>query len=338
MAEKGHPMSDKPKLAVYWASSCGGCEVAILNLDELFLELGERFDFMFCPCLLDTKKAAIEELPDGAIDLTLFNGAIRTDENLEMARLMRQKSRLLVAFGSCANEGCIPALSNLSSRDDHLRTIYLDNPSTENPVGIIPGAVASTPAGEMSLPAFHDRVRTLAQVVPVDFSIPGCPPEPHQIRNVFEGYLRGVMPEAGSTVGCGALTVCDECDRIKGDKKITAFYRNHEIIPDRQICLLEQGLLCLGIATRSGCGAPCTNANMPCTGCYGAPEGVTDQGAKMVAALGSVLDIGDTGGLTEDELIARVDTFLDAIPDYAGLFYKYGLAGSILGGKAAAKP
>lgn len=329
-------MTGKPKLAVYWASSCGGCEVAILNLNELFLELGERFDFIFCPCLLDTKKSAIEELPSGAIDLTLFNGALRTDENLAMARLMREKSRLLVAFGSCACEGCIPSLSNLSTRNDHFRAIYLDNPSTENPDGIIPGGSTQLSCGALSLPAFHQRVRTLAQVVPVDFSIPGCPPEPHQIWKVLEGYLRGVVPPGGATVGCGAVTVCDECDRIKGDKRIAAFHRTHEIIPDRQACLLEQGLLCLGIATRSGCGAPCTEANMPCSGCYGAADGVADQGAKMIAALGSVLDIGDTSGLTEDEITARVDAFLDVIPDYAGLFYKYGLAGSLLGGKVAA--
>lgn len=328
----------KPKLAVYWAASCGGCEIALLNLNELFLELGERFDFMFCPCLLDAKTAAIEALPDSTIDLTLFNGAIRTEENLAMARLMRNKSRLLVAFGSCASEGCIPALSNLSTLDEHFRSIYLDNPSTENPACIVPGSSTSLPGGELTLPAFHDRVRSLAQVVPVDFSIPGCPPEPRQIWSVLGGYLQGSIPASGAVVGCGPLTVCDECDRIKGDKKISVFYRNHEIIPDRQTCLLEQGLLCLGIATRSGCGSPCTQANMPCSGCYGAPDGVVDQGARMVAALGSVLDVGDTTALTGGEAAARVDELLDAIPDYAGLFYKYGLAGSILGGTVARKP
>lgn len=305
-------------------------------MHEFFLEVGERFDFIFCPCLLDTKTHEIEKMPDGAIDLTLCNGAIRTDENLAMVRLMRRKSKLLAAFGSCACDGCIPGLSNFSSRDDHFRTVYCDNPSTENPEGIIPGGSTTLSWCELRVPDFHERVRTLAQVVPVDFSIPGCPPEPHQIQNVLEGILGGVIPTAGSTVGCGMLTVCDECDRTKGDKRIPAFYRNHEIIPDRQICLLEQGLLCMGIATRSGCGAPCTQANMPCSGCYGAPDGVADQGAKMLAALGSVLDVGDTSGLSEDEISARVDAVLDAIPDYAGLLYKYSLAGSILGGTAGA--
>lgn len=326
-------MADKPKLAVYWAASCGGCEVSLLNLDESFLELDQHFDFIFCPCLLDTKKVSIEALPDGAIDLTFFNGAIRSDENREMALLLRRKSRLLAAFGACAAQGGVPALSNLSSREEHLHAIYLDNPSTDNPERILPGGTITLPGGDLQLPRFDDRVRTLSQVVTVDFSIPGCPPEPRQIRRVLDQCLDGKLPVDGSALGCGALTVCDDCDRIKGDKRIAVFYRNHEIIPDRQACLLEQGLLCIGIATRNGCGAPCTQANMPCSGCYGPPPGVLDQGAKMVAALASVIDTGRMDGMAEAEIMARVDALLDAIPDYAGLFYKHGLAGSLLGGR-----
>lgn len=185
----------------------------------------------------------------------------------------------------------------------------------------------------MHLPGFLGRVKHLAQEVDVDYYIPGCPPESHQIWNVIEVILSGDLPPKGSTIGCGTLTVCDDCDRTKEDKRITAFRRNYEFYPEPKVCLLEQGLLCMGIATRNGCGAPCTKANMPCTGCYGAPEGISDQGAKMVAALGSVMDIGDTTGLSESEIAGRVDAFLSAIPDYAGQFYKYTLASSTLGGR-----
>ena len=101
-------MSEKPKLAVYWAASCGGCEVAVLNLHERLLDVDAAFDFMFCPCLMDTKTKDVEALPDRAIAVTLFNGALRTQENIEMARLLRRKSRLLVAFGSCAEGGLYP--------------------------------------------------------------------------------------------------------------------------------------------------------------------------------------------------------------------------------------
>ncbi|WP_333653040.1 hypothetical protein [Dissulfurispira sp.] len=119
----------------------------------------------------------------------------------------------------------------------------------------------------------------------------------------------------------------------KRRKKIERFYRTHEIIPDREKCLLEQGIICMGIATRNGCGALCPKVNMPCTGCYGPPEGTLDQGAKMVGALGSIIDIGNTKGMSEEEIDTKIDGKINAIPDFAGTFYKYSLPGSILKGR-----
>src|SRR5271157_3000356 len=120
-------MNDKPKLSMYWGASCGGCEMALLSINEKILEVDTHFDFMFCPCLIDTKRKDIEAMPDRSIAVTFFNGAIRTSENEEMAQLLRNKSRLLVAFGSCSYEGCIPGLSNLSSRAGHFSTIFEDS-------------------------------------------------------------------------------------------------------------------------------------------------------------------------------------------------------------------
>jgi F420-non-reducing hydrogenase small subunit len=326
-------MPEKPKLAIYWAASCGGCEVAVVNLHEKILAVDAALDLMFCPCLMDTKKKDIEALADGAIAVTLFNGALRTEENVEMAQLMRRKSQILVAFGSCAKGGCIPALSNFTTKEQLLNAIYIDNPSVDNPGRIIPSGTTDFAEGAIHIPGMLERVRHLAQEVAVDYYVPGCPPESHQIWNVIESILSGELPPKGSTIGCGTLTVCDDCERVKEEKHITAFRRNYEFYPEPKICLLEQGMLCMGIATRSGCGAPCTKANMPCTGCYGAPEGVADQGAKMVAALGSVMDVGDTSGLSEEAIAVRVNDFLKSIPDYAGQFYKYTLASSTLGGR-----
>lgn len=327
-------MSDKPKLAMYWAASCGGCEISVVNLHEKILDVDAAFDFMFCPCLIDTKKKDIEALPDKSIAITLFNGAIRTEENEEMAHLLRRKSQVLIAFGSCAYEGCIPGLANLSTRQELMRTVYLDNASIDNPAGIVPSPSNEVPEGTLTIPALFERVKTLSQVTEVDYIIPGCPPESHQIWNVVEAVVSGAqLPPPGSVIGAGALSVCDECERVKEDKKISHFHRTWEITPEPEKCLLEQGLLCMGIATRDGCGAPCPKANMPCTGCYGPPEGISDQGAKMVAALGSILDIGDSKGKSEEEIAARVEALLDAVPDYAGTFYKYSLPGSIIGGR-----
>ena len=328
-------MGQKPKLSMYGASSCGGCEISLLNIQEKILDIDAVFDFVFCPVLLDTKKPEIEALPDKSIALTLFNGAIRTDENEEMAHLLRRKSELLIAFGSCAGEGCIPGLANLSSREEIFRTIYLDNPSTSNPSGVIPRTETVVDEGILTIPNFLKKIKTLAQVTSVDYFIPGCPPELHRIINVIDLILSGKpLPEKGSVLGGGTSAVCDECIRKKEDKQIKKFHRNYEIIPDREKCLLEQGIVCMGIATRNGCGALCPKVNMPCIGCYGTPEGIKDQGAKIIGALGSMIDISGLKDIPEDEIAAHVDEIIAEIPDAAGTFYKASLPDSILGGIA----
>src|SRR5512136_2632451 len=108
----------KPKFAMYWAASCGGCEIAVLNTHELILEVDANFDVVFWPVAMDAKYKDVEAMEDGTITLCLFNGAIRNDENEEMAHLLRRKSQILVAFGSCASEGCIPGLANFSAPED----------------------------------------------------------------------------------------------------------------------------------------------------------------------------------------------------------------------------
>jgi F420-non-reducing hydrogenase small subunit len=330
-------MPDKPKLAVYWSSSCGGCEIAVANLHEHLLDLASHFDFMFCPCLLDTKKQDIEALPDGAITATLFNGAIRTEENREMAELLRRKSKLLVAMGACSASGGVPALGNLCSRQDILDTVYRDSPSLDNPDGIVPGEVSHVPEGVLRLPRFFDQVMSLSQVVPVDYRIPGCPPEADQIWSVIQVLINalfhgGSLPPAGAVVGAGKSTVCDECARKRTDKQVSSFRRVWEFVPDPEQCLLEQGLVCMGVATRSGCGGLCPEVNMPCIGCYGPPDGVLDQGAKLTGTLGSIIDIAPIRDLRKlHDIHARVDAVVDSLPDLAGTAGKFALAGRRMG-------
>jgi len=316
----------KPKLAIYWASGCGGCEIAFANLDERLLEATAAFDLAFCPALVDAKRADVEALPDGGLALTLFDGAIRTSENEEWAALLRRKSRVLVAMGACAHGGGIPALSNLSTRADHLRTIYLEQ--AENPAGVLPSHRVEVPEGTLELPVLHERVRRLADVVPVDYALPGCPPETEQLWNVLRRFAGGdPLPAPGAVLGTGPASVCGECPRRRSERKVAAFRRVWEFVPDPEVCLVEQGIACMGLATRGGCGALCPAVQMPCIGCYGPPEGVYDQAAKMVSALGSVLDIAPIRELRNEAAIAaRIDAALDGIPDVAGLTGKFHLA------------
>lgn len=324
-------MEKKPKIAFYWAASCGGCEISLANLHEKILDVDAAFDIFFCPCLVDTKKKDIQNLADGELAITFFNGAIRTDENEEMAHLLRKKSKVLIAYGACAVSGGIPALSNLSSKADHFRTIYLDNPTIDNPQQIVPQEHNAIPEGDLELPAFHEKVKALHQVVPVEFFFPGCPPESFQLEKVVGLVLSGAtLPSPPAIVGAGTQSVCDECPRKKNEKKVQRFYRTWEIDPDPEICLLDQGIICMGVATRNGCGALCPQVNMPCIGCYGSPDGVLDQGARMAATLGGMLDIEDLKDLPEEEINAAIKKKLAGIPDLAGMSYKFTMASSIL--------
>jgi len=324
----------KPKFAMYWAASCGGCEISVLNIGDKILLVDEVFDVVFWPVAADFKYDDVRGYPDGYIDLCLFNGAIRNSENEEMAHLLRRKSKVLVAFGSCAYEGCIPALSNLTDRASTLRAAFLDGPSVDNPSGILPQTVTTVPEGEIHIPAFYHTVKALDQVVAVDYTVPGCPPEPHQIWAVLEAVIGALkegqpLPPRGAILGAGTVAVCDECPLEKDVKSIDRFFRPQELVPEPGICLLEQGLVCMGPATRSGCGALCPQVGMGCRGCYGPANDVVDQGARMVTALASVMSAGKTGD-NEAELERRLEQILAGIPDPAGTFYRFSMAHSLL--------
>jgi len=106
----------KLKLGFYWAASCGGCEIAVLDINEKILDVLEITDIVFWPVAMDVKYADFEAMPDGYMDVCLFNGAIRTEEQEHMAHLLRRKAKTLIAFGSCAYTGGIPGLGNVLDR------------------------------------------------------------------------------------------------------------------------------------------------------------------------------------------------------------------------------
>ncbi len=312
---------EKLKVGLYWGASCGGCEIAVLEIGDKVLDFAQVADIVFWPVAVDFKYHDVENFPDRYIDLCLYNGAIRTSENLEIAQLLRAKSKVLVAFGACACFGGIPALANQSDRNGVFRRAYFDAPSVENQGGTLPRAVTNTAHGELELPAFYNTVLGLDDAVEVEYAVPGCPPVADQIWAVIQAVVAGQLPPAGSTVGASDKTLCDECPREKEEKKIKQFVRPHEIIPEPKTCLLEQGIVCMGPATRAGCGARCIEANMPCRGCYGPPANVQDQGAKMLSAVASAIDSQDPEEVAD--IVAQV-------VDPLGTFYRFGLSRSLL--------
>jgi F420-non-reducing hydrogenase small subunit len=316
----------KPKFAMYWAASCGGCEIAVLNTHEKILDVDANFEVVFWPVAMDAKYKDVEAMEDGSILLTLFNGGIRNDENEHIARLLRQKSKIMVAFGSCACEGCLPGLANLSPVGEIVHTAF-NTITTDNPNEIYPRATFDVPEGELHIPTLSKLLRPLAQVVDVDYHMPGCPPESHQIAAVIDLVIKVVrgqaeLPPKGAVIGVGNSTVCDECPRARNVKLIKAFKRIQDIAPvDPTLCILEQGVPCNGPATRSGCNARCPQVGAQCIGCYGPAEGTLDYGARLMTAFASVIDAN-----TPDE----IDKILDGIPDPTGQVYRFNLASSLM--------
>jgi F420-non-reducing hydrogenase small subunit len=317
----------KPKVAFYWCASCGGCEEAVVDLNEDLLKVVAAVDIVLWPVALDFKRKDVEVLGDGEIAVSFINGAVRTEEQEEMAKLLRTKSCLVVAFGSCAHLGGIPGLANFWTRDTIFQRVYKGVPSVENPEGITPQQKIAVDVGELTLPEFYDTVKTLDQTISVDYYLPGCPPPPDLIMNAVNAILTGKLPEKGAVLA-PIKALCDTCPRAekKPDKiSIKEIKRPHEVELDLEKCFLDQGIICLGPATRSGCGERCIKANMPCRGCFGPVDGVVDQGVRALSAIACILGIEGEKEMTAE----NVQKLVEQIVDPAGTFYRFSLPSSL---------
>ncbi|MDD2709887.1 MAG: oxidoreductase [Verrucomicrobiae bacterium] len=316
-------MSEKPKVGFYWCASCGGCEESVVDLAEGILDVVKAVDIVFWPVAMDFKRKDVEAMPDGAILATLLNGAVRSGEQEEMVRLLRRKSKLLIAYGSCAHTGGIPGLANQFSREEILKFVYQESPSTANEKNTRPQTRFAEEGRETHLPELHQVVRSLDQVVEVDYYLPGCPPTPNLLKNALGVLLSGKLPPKGAVLA-PETALCNECPRKDSkpqDVAFKEFKRPHLARIETDKCILAQGFMCMGPATRAGCGAQCVQGNMPCTGCFGATSRVRDQGAKMLSSVCSNID-------PKEE--PEIDKVLEGIPDPVGTFYRYGLARSLL--------
>lgn len=317
---------EKLKLGFYWAASCGGCEIAVLDMNEKILDVVQMADIVFWPVAIDIKYKDVEAMPDKYMDICFFNGSVRNEEQEHMAKLLRRKSKTLIAFGSCAQEGCIPGLANLHDRKEIFNKVYLETKSTFNPRRVLPQTKTEAKEGRLELPEFYDTVKTVSQTVEVDYYLPGCPPPVKLIANVVEAIAKKVLPPKGSVLA-PLKSVCDECQRKKEDKRISKIYRVHEKVPEPEKCLLEQGIICMGPATRGGCEAKCLTVDMPCTGCGGPCPNAIEQGAAMLSALASILGLeGEQQHYSEED----VENLISQIKDPIGTFYMYSLPSSIL--------
>jgi len=282
------------KVAEEWLNICGGCEVSILDIGEPLLDLLPQLQFVHMPVLMDHKyfgqtgEGTVLEIP--AADVGIVSGGIRNEKEKHVAEAMRKSTKTLIALGSCACFGGIPALANMWTKDDLLQKIYRDSKTTE-----------SAPNPSDNLPPLLDSVLALDEVVKVDVYIPGCPTAPELIVQALTALLGGkpfVLPER---------SVCDDCP-VKREKKASggtlkrplenAAFKQGEPWENTR-CLMEQGFLCLGPVTRAGCAAGtekeghtkvprCIKGYMPCRGCFGPIRKGANPLVDMMGALTSI--------------------------------------------------
>ena len=317
------PMN-KLKVAVALGATCAGCDVAILDLNEKILDVIEIVDFVFWPTAMDFKLEDLKALKDGEVDVGLYHGAIGTEEDEEIAKILRKKSKIVVAFGACANFGGIPSLTNMPYESKIFDVVYKESPSTSNPEGTVPLKETEVEGTKLTLPGIRKRADSLNSVIDVDYYVPGCPPMVpliEQVVDILRVFVeKGTLPPKGAVIA-GQDTLCKECGRTKPETiSYTEFLSPQEVKEiDPDLCLLSQGILCLGPATRSGCGGLCTSMNVGCRGCLGPTDKVDDHGLKMISALTSLLDVEHEEEYTEEEL----DKLIEKIPDPLGTFYRF---------------
>jgi F420-non-reducing hydrogenase small subunit len=290
-------------------------------VNEKILDIAAAADIRLWPIAMDFKYKDVEAWSDKEMDVCLFTGAVRNSEQKHLAGLLRRKSKVMVAFGACASFGGIPGMANVTDKKGIFDAVYGYTASTHNPDNVRPMPIYQAPEGELTIPEFFNDVYALHQVVPVEYFIPGCPPVPDTIMTAVNAIVSGQLPPPGATIA-GAKALCDECKKTKSDEPVVKdYFRPHEIIPDPEKCLLEQGIICMGSATRGGCGALCTAVNMPCRGCYGPMPNSLDSGADSLAAVTSILESVD-----EKEAQKKVAKIADPL----GMFYRFTLPVSML--------
>jgi F420-non-reducing hydrogenase small subunit len=217
----------------------------------------------------------------------IVSGGVRNEENKHILEEMRAKTKILIALGSCAANGGIPAQANMFTKDEVFEKVFRNSPSTD------PAPDPDHP----NVPKWLDSCKALDEVVKIDVTIPGCPPHPDWIVDAITALLEGKtswsLPER---------SVCDTCPVIREEKSgggpVKRCFENLDFDPeadlDKMRCINEQSFLCLGPVTLAGCagktGVPrCVQARTPCRGCFGPIR----KGARpMVDMMGAITSVG----------------------------------------------
>ncbi|HXY52083.1 MAG TPA: hypothetical protein VEI01_21730 [Terriglobales bacterium] len=210
----------KPKIAVFKFASCDGCQLSLLDAEDELLAVAEAIEIAYFP-------EATRAMGKGPYDIGLVEGSITTHQDAQRIQEVRRQCKTLVTIGACATAGGIQALRNWRDVDEFVRLVY---PTPQ----FISTLKLSTP---------------IAEHVPVDFELRGCPINKSHLIELIVATLAGRKPAIPS------YSVCMECKRRAN------------------VCIaVARSVACLGPATQAGCGALCPSYDRGCYGCYGPME------------------------------------------------------------------
>ncbi len=236
------------KVAFMQSSDCWGCHQSLLNAHLGLLKILPALDIVYWPAVVDFKHDSLKARPDGDILVGFVEGSMRTNADIENAKLMRAKCQLIIAFGSCACYGNVHGLANQWDIQEAITRKFTEAESitNENP---------TEPKEHM--PGFASKIVPLDEIIAVDVFMAGCPPKPEAIFSAVE-FLLGQKPQPMSETA-----FCNDCSL------------------DNENCLLEKGTLCFGPITSSGCTLKCTDDGNPCVGCLGPAKSVSSRVGKL---------------------------------------------------------
>lgn len=276
------------RVAVISLSSCLGCQMMFLSLEEyLYTLIGEN-NVTYAPFLMDEK-----EMPE--VDLAMVEGTVRNGDQFMKAREARERSSRLVALGTCACFGGVQGLANRVAEEVMLRHRYGEGAAfVDKPQGI-------------------KRLLPLDAFVRIDAYLPGCPPPVDLLESFLELVLAGNMPSRDSATVCSECRLSSPSITQPGPRRIT------EAVSDDGKCLLEQGFICMGPLTRDGCGALCPNElGVPCSGCRG-PDDIVLSSQSRDLRLETIRRLARATGKSPGEVE-------EWAKDPAHSFFKYCLA------------
>jgi len=312
----------KLKLAVVYGAICGGCDVALLNWGLKLAEIASKYDIVYWNAAVDSKLEDLEKVDQ--IDVGVYMGVVRTELHEKLAKTLREKSRIVVAYGACAVYGGIPGLAALTDPGkafEHVNSTVTTQSREEE---------RALPA-YLEMPRMLSTVKPVTRIIEVEVLVPGCPPSDEsndELAKILLEYEPGKEFHGKILLG-EENSLCTVCPRRPEDMHrivMPGIFRLHEVKLDETKCFLEQGVLCMGPATRAACKAPCIKNNYPCIGCMGPAPGVDDVGLKYSSSISSLVLVDKEKELMEYGLAKQLDKVVDPL----GVFYAYTLPSSTI--------